>query len=48
MQVPQVYYDPKEVSYERLVELFFERVDPTTKDRQGNDSGDPNLLMDCS
>lgn len=35
----QVYYDPKELSYEQLLDLFFDRVDPTTKDRQGNDSG---------
>lgn len=35
----QVYFDPKEVSFERLLDLFFDRVDPTTKDRQGNDSG---------
>ena len=34
-----MYYDPKEVTYERLLELFFDKVDPTTKDRQGNDSG---------
>ncbi len=37
--IPQVYYDPKEVSYDKLLEVFFDRVDPTTKDRQGNDSG---------
>lgn len=35
----QVYYNPSEVTYERLLELFFDRVDPTTKDRQGNDAG---------
>ena len=35
----QVYYDPKETSYERLLTLFFERVDPTTANRQGNDVG---------
>ena len=35
----QVYYDPSRTSYDRLLELFFERVDPTTKDRQGNDAG---------
>lgn len=35
----QVAYDPKEVSYEALLDLFFDRVDPTTRDRQGNDSG---------
>ena len=35
----QVYYDPEETSYERLLALFFERVDPTTANRQGNDVG---------
>lgn len=35
----QVYYDPKETTYERLLDLFFERVDPTTANRQGNDVG---------
>ncbi len=35
----QVYFDPKEVSYEQLLENFFDKVDPTTKDRQGNDMG---------
>lgn len=27
------------MSYDKLLEVFFDRVDPTTKDRQGNDSG---------
>lgn len=35
----QVYYDPAETTYERLLALFFERVDPTTLNRQGNDVG---------
>lgn len=35
----QVYYDPKEVTYEELLKLFFNRVDPTTLNRQGNDMG---------
>ena len=34
-----MYYDPKEVSYEQLLDNFFDKVDPTTKDRQGNDMG---------
>ena len=29
----QVYFDPKETNFERLLELFFERTDPTTKNR---------------
>jgi len=34
-----VYFNPKEVRYEQLLENFFDKVDPTTKDRQGNDMG---------
>jgi peptide-methionine (S)-S-oxide reductase len=34
-----VYFDPTATSYERLLELFFERVDPTTVDGQGRDFG---------
>src|ERR1041384_416048 len=32
-----VYYDPKVISYNELINVFFASVDPTTKDRQGND-----------
>lgn len=35
-----VEFDPKVVSYARLVELFFANHDPTTLDRQGPDRGD--------
>lgn len=35
-----VEYDPKKVSYDRLLEVFFATHDPTTKDRQGPDVGD--------
>jgi peptide-methionine (S)-S-oxide reductase len=35
----QVIYDPAEVSYEQLLDTFFAHVDPTTKNRQGNDVG---------
>ena len=35
-----VEYDPKLVSYERLLEIFFDSHDPTTLDRQGPDVGD--------
>jgi len=34
-----VYYDPVDVSYEGLLDAFFERVDPTTVNGQGNDRG---------
>lgn len=35
----QIQYDPKEVSYEELLEVFWSIHDPTTKDRQGPDIG---------
>ena len=35
----QVYYDPKVVSYETLVKVFFGSQDPTTLNRQGPDRG---------
>ena len=38
-EVIQVEYDPKVVSYEKLLETFWEAHDPTTLNRQGNDHG---------
>jgi len=35
----QISFDPKKVTYEKLLDLFFKMHDPTTKDRQGNDRG---------
>ncbi|GFR49326.1 hypothetical protein Agub_g11352 [Astrephomene gubernaculifera] len=35
----QCTYDPKECSYEQLLDTFFGRIDPTTLHRQGNDRG---------
>lgn len=35
----QVTYAPQEVTYDQLLDVFFERTDPTTKNRQGNDTG---------
>jgi peptide-methionine (S)-S-oxide reductase len=35
----EVYYDPKEVSYTELVQVFFGSQDPTTLNRQGPDRG---------
>ncbi len=34
-----IIYDPKVVTYEELCRVFFASHDPTTKDRQGPDSG---------
>jgi peptide-methionine (S)-S-oxide reductase len=38
-EVVQIEYDPQVVSYEKLLEMFWEIHDPTTLNRQGNDSG---------
>lgn len=35
----QVEYDPKKVSYHKLLEVFFKKFDPTTMNRQGPDIG---------
>jgi peptide-methionine (S)-S-oxide reductase len=35
----QVQFDPQQVSYERLLEIFWELHDPTTPNRQGPDVG---------
>ncbi len=38
-EVIQVEFDPKVVSYEKVLETFWEAHDPTTLNRQGPDSG---------
>jgi len=38
-EVVHVEFDPKETSYEKLLELFWESHDPTTPNRQGPDVG---------
>ena len=37
----EVVFDPRKVSYEKLVEHFWRTIDPTTKDRQFCDVGSP-------
>ena len=38
-EVVHVEYDPKEVSYEELLDVFWDVHDPTTPNRQGPDIG---------
>ena len=38
-EVIQVEFDPGKISYEKLLETFWEAHDPTTLNRQGNDYG---------
>ncbi|HXF78567.1 MAG TPA: peptide-methionine (S)-S-oxide reductase MsrA, partial [Usitatibacter sp.] len=35
----EIFYDPKKVTYEHLLDVFWHSVDPTTKDRQFCDAG---------
>jgi peptide-methionine (S)-S-oxide reductase len=35
----EIIYDPNKVSYEKLLDVFFENHNPTTKNRQGPDFG---------
>jgi peptide-methionine (S)-S-oxide reductase len=37
----EIVYDPKKVSYERLLEYFWRTIDPTVKDAQFCDVGSP-------
>ena len=36
----QLKYDPDEISFEKLLEVFWNKHDPTTKNRQGPDIGE--------
>jgi len=38
-EVCQIYYNPNEVTFDELLEAFWQTHDPTTLNRQGNDVG---------
>lgn len=38
-EVVKVTFDPTKISFEKILEVWEERHDPTSKDRQGNDRG---------
>jgi peptide-methionine (S)-S-oxide reductase len=38
-EVCQIYYNPNEISFQELLEVFWQTHDPTTLNRQGNDIG---------
>ena len=38
-EVVQIVYDPKQVSYEKLLDVFWHNIDPTTPDQQFCDRG---------
>lgn len=38
-EVARIAYDPKVISYKEMLEVFWKTHDPTTLNRQGNDSG---------
>ena len=38
-EVIQITFDPSEISFREILEVFFTSHDPTTPDRQGNDVG---------
>lgn len=38
-EVVQIVFDPKQISYEQLLDVFWRNIDPTTPDRQFCDVG---------
>ena len=41
VEAVQMMYDPRKISYEKLLEVFWHNVDPTASDHQFCDYGDP-------
>jgi len=39
-EVIRVTYDPRQISFDRLLDVFFDAHDPTQLNRQGNDAGE--------
>ncbi len=35
----EIVFDPRQIGYRQILEFFFQIHDPTTKNRQGNDTG---------
>lgn len=38
-EVVQITFDPEEISFEEILDVFWHTHDPTTRNRQGHDSG---------
>ena len=38
-EVVQIEYDPEKISYQKIIDLFWDAHDPTTLNRQGADTG---------
>src|SRR5258708_26365586 len=47
VEVVRVTFDPHQISYRDLLHLFFEVHEPTTLNRQGNDTGAPHRSVIC-
>src|SRR3982751_6524356 len=39
VEVAQIIYDPKKITFDELLQVFWKTHDPTTPDQQGNDHG---------